>query len=198
MKKKNLNIPKPSPEEVQYYLNFWDSNADLKLSDSSLKYLFSKTYPQNNNLEEVLIKVCTLKSLFGLIIFSPITVAKHIISLEIDSKFLKDDLMIVNEIASVNISTNRIINFYSFATKYCSFHKPNIYLKYDYHVSKLLKHHEQTDKFDEFTEMELRYYDKYHEVFINFRKKYGLDLFSLEQIERYLYLAGKKYFPQNY
>lgn len=71
-------------------------------------------------------------------IFSPSKVAKHIIDLHIDERLAAGDVTLVNEIARVDMDNGTVGNFYSFATKYCSHHKPLDYPIYDSYVVKLL------------------------------------------------------------
>ena len=67
-------------------------------------------------------------------------------NLGIDEKLENNVLDIVNKIAKVKISDNKEINYYSFATKYCSFHKPEIYPIYDSFIEKILMNF-KNDKF---------------------------------------------------
>jgi hypothetical protein len=87
-----MEIIRPSSKEVNKYLKLWDSLENYVLQESSLRKLFSVTYPLNNNLNDVLIKVCSLNDFYSTNIFSPFTVAKHIVSLDIDEKLNRDDL----------------------------------------------------------------------------------------------------------
>jgi len=103
-----------------------------------LNKLFFETYPLNNDLDDVLIKVCSLNDFYSTNIFSPFSVAKHIVSLGIDESLARNDLEIVNIIAKVKMNGGKIKNFYSFATKYCSHHKPTVYPIYDSYVDKML------------------------------------------------------------
>jgi len=75
--KNNLDITKPSQIEVEHYLKLWDSLENYTLQESSLRKLFTKTYPLNNDLDDVLIKVCSLNDFYSTNILSPFTVAKH-------------------------------------------------------------------------------------------------------------------------
>ena len=136
--KNDLNIIRPSKIEAGHYLKLWNSLENYTSQESSLRKLFTKTYPFNNNLDDVLIKVCALNDLYSTNIYSPFTVAKHIIALKIDSRFVKDNLEIVNKIAEVKMKGGTMKRFYSFATKYCSHHKPTIYPIYDSYVEKML------------------------------------------------------------
>jgi hypothetical protein len=128
-----MEIIRPSSKEVNKYLKLWDSLENYVLQESSLRKLFSVTYPLNNNLNDVLIKVCSLNDFYSTNIFSPFTVAKHIVSLDIDEKLNRDDLSLVNEIANIKMRGDKSKNFYSFATKYCSHHKPIVYPIYDFY-----------------------------------------------------------------
>ncbi|MFC1810732.1 hypothetical protein ACFLZH_04485 [Patescibacteria group bacterium] len=193
-----MRIIKPSEKEIFKYLKKWDSLESYVLQESSLRKLFTKTYPKNNDLDEVLIKVCSLNDFYSTNIFSPFKVAKHIVKLNIDKKLKQGDLDIVNKIAVVRMKKNIKKNFYSFATKYCSHHKPKDYPIYDYFVEKMLMYFKKLDGFSTFKKDDLKKYDRFKTILIDFQKHYGLKKFNLKQIDQYLWLAGKKYFPKKY
>ena len=147
---KKPEISKPSKSEVEHYLKLWDSLESYSLQESSLKKLFTKTYPLNDNMDDVLIKVCALNDFYSTNIFSPFTVAKHIVSLGVDDFIKNGDLTIVNKIAEVKMNGGKIKNFYSFATKYCSHHSPEVYPIFDSYVEKLLILCKKNDNFSTF------------------------------------------------
>ena len=194
---RELEIPKPSGKQVENYLKLWDSLENYVLQESSLRKLFSKTYPLNNSLDEVLIKVCSLNDFYSTNIYSPFTIAKHIVALNIDDSLSKHDIRIVDRIARVKIN-GRKFNFYSFATKYCSHHKPRTFPIYDFYVEKMLWYYRERSKFFKFSKPDLKSYPKFKQILESFRKYYGLKKYDLKQIDQYLWLAGKKYFPRNY
>lgn len=193
-----MTISTPSEKELLKYLKLWDSLENYVSQESSLRKLFTKTYPKNDNLDEVLIKVCSLNDFYSTNIFSPFIIAKHIIKSNIDEKLDKSDLEIVNKIASIAVNKNRKINFYSFATKYCSHHKPTIYPIYDSFVEKMLMHFKKKDKFSKFKKSELKEYPRFKSILTEFQSFYGLNSFNLKQIDQYLWLAGKESFPKKY
>jgi hypothetical protein len=193
-----MKIRRPSEIEVKEYLDKWSYLENYVLQESSLKKLFTKTYPLNNDMDEVLIKVCSLNDFYSTNIFSPFKVAKHIVSLKIDLRLEKNDLGLVNDIAKVKVNDKKEINFYSFATKYCSHHKPAIYPIYDSFVDKLLMYFKKSDKFSVFKNSDLRNYSRYKEILIDFQNFYSLENFDLKEIDKYLWQAGKKYFPKSY
>ena len=193
-----MKIIRPSEKVVIEYLDKWDNLENYVLQESSLKKLFTRTYPLNNNMDEVLIKVCSLNDFYSTNIFSPFKVAKHIVSLKIDSRLENNDLELVNDIAKVKVNDKKEINFYSFATKYCSHHKPTIYPIYDSFVDKLLMYLKKRDRFSVFTNSDLKNYSRYKEILLDFQKFYFLENFSLKVIDKYLWQAGKDYFPKTY
>lgn len=195
---KILEINKPSKSEIKKYLKLWNSLENYSLQESSLKKLFTKTYPSNNDLDDVLIKVCALNDFYSTNIFSPYTVAKHIVALKIDVSLDEDDLRLVNKIASVKMNGDKNINFYSFATKYCSHHKPTVYPIYDSYVEKMLMYFKKKDNFFDFERLDLKTYVKFRNVLMKFREYYKLQEFNLKQIDQYLWQVGKKYFPRKY
>jgi len=194
----SLRIPNPSKTEVKKYLLLWNSLENYTLQENALRKLFTKTYPLNSDTDDVLIKVCALNDFYSTNIFSPFTVAKHIVDLKIDGNLAKDDLGIVNKIASVKMNGGKSINFYSFATKYCSHHKPTVYPIYDSYVEKILIYLKKKDNFADFSRNDLRSYVKFKDILLKFRKYYVLQQFDLKQIDQYLWQAGKKYFPRKY
>lgn len=195
---KNLDIPEPSKSEVENYLKQWNSLENYSLQESSLDKLFLKTYPLNNDIDDVLIKVCALNDFYSTNIFSPFTVAKHIVALKIDKALLEDDLEVVNKIGRVRMNGNKEINFYSFATKYCSHHKPLVYPIYDSYVEKILIYFRNKEDFFDFTRQDLREYEKFRTILLKFREFYKLESFNLKEIDQYLWQLGKRHFPRKF
>ncbi len=193
-----MNIPTPSPKEIQHYLKKWDSLDSYVSQESSLKKLFSKTYPQNTELDDVLIKVCALNDFYSTNIFSPFAVAKHIVALNIDQNLSEDNLETVNKIAYVEVKDGIFKNFYSFATKYCSHHKPTVYPIYDSYLKKILMYFKKKDKFCTFKSADLKTYSEFKNILLKFREFYGLESFDLKQIDKYLWQLGKEYFSRKY
>lgn len=55
-----------------------------------------------------------------------------------------------------------------------------------------------TDKFADFENEDLKDYKKYKNIFLAFRKFYGLEKYSLKELDKYLWQVGKKYYPRKY
>lgn len=199
--RKNRNredIPRPSGDEVIKYLRLWDNLESYRFQEEALDKLFFVTYPSNVLMEDVLVKVSTLNDFYSTNIFAAYKVAKHIIYLNIDERLNNGDITLVDDIAKIEMDNGNIKNFYSFATKYCSHHKPLDFPIYDSFVDTLLKYFRDTDNFYEFKNDDLKDYVRFKNILIEFRRYYGLEQFNLKEIDKYLWLLGKEKFPKNY
>jgi hypothetical protein len=187
----------PSSEVVNRFLDDWRNVNNYVLQERSLKLLFGKFCPENVQIEHVLLKVSTLNDFYSTNIFNKYAVASHIVTLDVDRRLVQGDETLVNEIAKVPIGT-KVKNFYSFATKYCSHHRPTEYPIYDQYVEKMLMHFAKKDRFHSFQKLELKSYKRFVEVILAFRKHYELSDFSLREIDIYLWLGGKEAFPPKF
>lgn len=142
-------------------------------------------------------KASTLNDFYSTNIFSIYPVAKHICALDIDARLKAGDVTLVGDIQYVPIGDTEK-NFYSFATKYCSHHNPLDYPIYDSYVDEVLRYFRNRDSFSDFQDGDLKDYVKFKGILIDFRAFYGLDKFSLKQIDQYVWQLGKDYFPKNY
>ena len=190
-------IPQPSVESISKYLNEWNTLEKYTLQESSLGRLFHVHCPNNRDIESILLKVSALNDFYSTNIFDTYTVAKHILSLDIDSRLKSGDQTLVNEIALVNTGTKKR-NFYSFASKYCSHHYPEAFPIYDSYVDKMLRHYRKADKFNKFNNKDLKSYPKFINIIEALREFYNVNSYSLRQLDIFLWLAGKEYLPNSY
>ncbi|MBC8472931.1 MAG: hypothetical protein H8D56_26010 [Planctomycetes bacterium] len=187
----------PSPESISKYLEKWNTLENYILQEQALNHLFHNLCPTNNKIEDVLLKVSALNDFYSTYIFDTYTVAKHILSKNIDSRLRNKDYSLINDIAQVAIKS-KTRNFYSFASKYCSHHKPDDFPIYDSFVEKMLMYYKKVNKFHKFKKKDLKSYDIFIEIISTFQRSYSLNNFSLRQIDIFLWLAGKEFFPKNY
>ena len=196
------DIPAPSENEVKVYLAKWDSLTHYPEQETALNLLFQQTYKNNNNISEVLIKCSVLNDFYGTNIFKIYPVAKHIISIGFDEKLHYNDLQLVNNLSEghgiKNNKTQKEMRLYSFASKYCSHHKPDIYPIYDSYVEKVLIHFRKTYNFADFKNDELKDYVVFNNVIRQFMDTYSLNMFSIKEIDQYLWLLGKDMFPKKF
>jgi len=193
----DVAVPNPSIEQVEFYLEKWDGLENYRLQEEALNKLFLELCPRNADISDVLLKASTLNNFYSTNIFSIYPVAKHICSLDIDSRLKAGDVTLVRDIQYLTISDTQK-NFYSFASKYCSHHNPLGYPIYDSFVDEVLRYFRNRDGFLEFQDGDLKDYIKFKIILNDFRTFYGLDKYNLKQIDQYVWQLGKDYFPKNY
>ena len=196
-KKSDINVPNPSVEQIEQYLSLWDSLENYSLQEDALDKLFFELCPKNTDISDILLKASTLNDFYSTNIFSIYPVAKHIRSLDIDDRLKDGDVTLVGDIQHIAIN-DAAKNFYSFATKYCSHHNPLDYPIYDSYVDEVLRYFRDRDGFSNFINSDLKKFDQFKNVLIDFRVFYGLGQFNLKQIDKYIWQLGKDYFPKKY
>ncbi|MBA2846610.1 hypothetical protein HNP88_000794 [Methanococcus maripaludis] len=191
-----LNIPKPCADEVEHYLNEWNTLKKYVLQEDALNKLFNELCPKNDSMADILIKVSTLNDFYSTNIKSTVTVAEHILRLNIDERLENCDEKLVNDIAGVVYENGRTIRHYSFASKYCSHHKPSDYPIYDSNVGSVLKHFRDTDQFSDFSDKKLKEYTSFKKIIFKFKEFYELKEYTVKEIDRYLWQVGRNNFSK--
>jgi hypothetical protein len=177
---------------------------DINEPDLALFELFAH-YPKNVDSGHVLLKVVALNALYSTMIrvYSKITptvyeVAHHIVAMgkEVDSGLEVGLPGLVLKISKLRKGENTFHN-YSFATKYCSFHRPESYPIYDSRVYEYLRQLRNRGKHKggglrQFKNEELWNYPKFKGIVDEFQVHYGLQEFTYKQIDAFLYLEGGK------
>lgn len=192
------DIPEPSNEEVMAYIERWESLENYRQQEEALDKLFFSTYPKNEDISDVLIKVSALNDFYSTNIFSPYQVAKHIVMLQMDERLNNCESALVDDLSKVKMENGTIKKFYSFATKYCSHHRPLDYPIYDSFVDKVLRYFRDADQFALFGNNDLREYTSFKQILLQFRQYYQLEQFNLKEIDKYLWQLGKVFFPKNF
>jgi len=190
-------IPEPCPNILEHYLVKWNALENYHLQEDALNKLFYQLCPHNKTIEDVLLKCATLNDFYSTNIFSIYPVAKHILNLKIDERLKKGDITLVNEIQHIIIG-GKNHNFYSFATKYCSHHNAEDFPIYDSYVEQVLLYFQKEHEFSNFKRKDLKDYKTFKRALIDFRNHYKLAEYSLKQIDQYIWLLGKEYFPKKY
>lgn len=183
----------PSPQEVAEYEQKWNTLADYVNQENALNKLFFELCPENKDMSDILIKCSSLNDFYSTNIFKVHNVAKHFLNQNIDERLAMGDLNLVMDLANLEINGKKFF-FYSFATKYCSHHRPDMYPIYDSYVNKLLKYFRNRDGFMAFKEANLKEYISYYNIIQSFKSFYGLQAFSVKQIDKYLWQLGKEAF----
>lgn len=195
MFKENVTIEKnlPSIEKVNEYIQKWDQLDDYVSQERALDKLFLQLCKYNDCIEDILIKCSALNDFYSTNIFKVHNVAQHYLYKDIDRRLNEGDITLVEDLAHITIN-GKPFYFYSFASKYCSHHRPEVYPIYDSYVHKLLKYFKNRDKFCKFKETDLKNYQSYIEIIQAFQQFYNLYSFSVKKVDKYLWQLGKEAF----
>ena len=163
-------------------------DRENELSELALAELF-RQYPHNGELTHILLKVVAVNSLYRTNIFALEAVARHIRSNvpDIDALVASGSPEVVNTIARISIGGKKF-NFFSFATKYCSWHNPEAYPIYDSRVDDYLWTLQKQSHFAGFLHADLWDYPKFLNIVTSFREFYGLGSFTFKDLDKFLYL----------
>jgi hypothetical protein len=140
-------------------------------------------------VEDVLIKVVLLNSLYNTHVFAVMPMARHIRDLGIDEDLAAGSPELVDRIAKLTM-LGKTRRHYSFATKYCSWHRPDEYPIYDSLVAKLLWAYRREHRFAQFSRRHLQEYPKHKEVVAAFRRHFGLAQVSFRQLDKFLWITS--------
>jgi len=121
--------------------------------------------------------------------------SKYIKSIDIDNALAEGEPTIVDKIANEHgiLKTKGIGNrsFYSFATKYCSWHNDKAYPIYDSFVHKILVAYKKKDHFSVFNDTDLRNYIRFKEIIFDFKNYYSLEQFNLKEVDKFLWIYSR-------
>ncbi len=198
----NETLTLPSAENVKRACA--EFNADINIPDPALFELFTH-FPKNTELDHVLLKVVALNFLYSTRIrantiysqtdekYAPTVydVARHIVDQNIDEALSRGDEAVVTLIANINVA-KRNHYYYSFATKYCSFHQPDRYAIFDSRVTKYLWQLKKAGGISKFQQQALWNYPDLKKIIDELRLRYQLQDFSYKKIDKFLYLEGGK------
>jgi hypothetical protein len=183
----------PNRENVQSKIDKF--NREEEAIETALALLIGR-YPLNTEIREVYVKVKVLNVLYATQILGIGKVAERIVECAIDSRLERGDPDVVAAIANVQFKGKNRCN-YSFATKYCSWHRPEKYPIFDSRVAACLVAYRSQglpDPFAKFVGDDLWNYLKFLDVVKAFRTRYHLEDFSFKDIDKFLYETGSDYF----
>lgn len=190
MKKNAPVLEIPTADFVRSRILQFD--RDNHVAEEALAMLID-AFPNNTDLRHVLLKVTAINALYNTQIHGLYRVAEHVFERSIDNRLAAADLGVIDAIAIVDFR-GKTRNNYSFATKFCSWHRPDLFPIWDSRVERCLRGYQRQDRFDVFTESDLWQYARFRTVIESFRRHYQLGAFSLKDIDKFLYQQGQAHF----
>ena len=187
----------------------YDKMEGYRIQEELLTLLMQK-YPHHNNKMGVETKVKLLNLFYSTGIQATSAMANHICEeiKDIDKRLGRGDLSLVEEIATLNLKNETTRFNYSFATKYCAYHKPKKYPIYDSIVANtftslfekglLPKYNlgkRNLESSNIYTksgfEKKLKNYEFFVKLYKYFMELYDLNGFSFREVDSYIWGAFK-------
>ncbi len=158
-------------------------------AESTIRELLA-TYGQNTQLEHVLTKVVTINALYHARVLDvdlhPLAI--HIWKIgDLDSKLKQGNPDAVDAIWK---SQGTRKHYFSFATKFCSWHNHEAYAIYDLNMWEALRAYKSKELGFQFKDSECKDYACFHAIVKRFQAAYDLDGYSLKDVDKFLWLVG--------
>ena len=182
----------PTLENVLAVWKEWLGDRYAQSADRVLTAIFQSILPLNKEEDDIRVKCEVLNELYSTVIFDTATVARHISLANIDERLLRADITLVDAIKEVTFTSGRSRELYSFTTKYCHFHRPDIYPIFDRYVCEALWHINKEHEFSGLlTQKEcMRTYTIFVRVLHDFCEHFGIKGLSYKQVDKYLWSYG--------
>lgn len=181
-------LPVPA-SSIDDEIHAFDTEPSTALAEASISALIA-AFRQNHAMNHVLLKVVAINRLYRarVLDMDMENLARHVV--EIDSL---DTLIASGAPEAVPLicdCTTVQRKYYSFATKFCSWHNQSAYSIWDGNVDVALWAYKQQDSFADFKRGSLRNYNAFLRTAKAFRSYYGLENYSLKSIDKFLWQVG--------
>lgn len=175
-----------------------NNNGTCGIFEGTLNKLIT-AYPNHHDFDEVLVKCMCINTAYSTMLNKNdlVEIADGIAkSIAFSTYISTHPVNAVNFIAS--IGTHR---HYSFATKYCALHFPNLYPIFDKFAFEALRYYNDPKngykpfRNKNITKTACQNYQNYIDIYNEFINAYGLHTFSYREIDKYLWHFAKNNFP---
>ena len=184
-------LPTPTQELVSQRVQEFDTDAQTATVDRVVDHVFSER-PTNTSIDDVLTKVVVLNGLYSTQIYAVYAAAKHIVALDIDGRLESGDLELVEKIARMEFSDGKERCNLSFASKYCSWHQPDLFQILDSYVTDLLWGYQKQHSFGDFRyKKDLEIYPQFVNAVDQFCNHFGLAGVSRRNVDKFLWIEGR-------
>jgi len=186
-----MNITVPSREDAQRALMEYEhGDSSYGHVDRAISSLVAQ-YRTNDKIEPVLLKATVINSLYSTNVYGIYAMAEHIVAVGVDQYLAEKSPDVVDHIADATIGGKKRC-FYSFASKYCSFHDPETYPIYDSVVWWMLQQLRNAGAIRKFKNSELDHYSGFQRLMIEIRDKLEMSDLSLRQFDKAFWIIGKQ------
>lgn len=194
-----MELITPTAERVREACGKFDrENEDV---EAALTELF-RQYPRNVDLSHVLLKVSAVNTFYSTRIYLYSSKVPDLLDLathihenaeSIDAGLAAGTCHTVDLVGEIEVAPKGKRNYFSFASKYCSWHNQNEYPIWDSNVARYLgRLRKETGFAPEFNIHGHWKYPAFRAAMDDFKKTYELGEFSFKQIDKFLWCHGEK------
>jgi hypothetical protein len=182
-------LRRPTIEYVTEECKEFDLEPSTQLGENALSQL-QDCFPQNVDPAHVILKAIALNRLYSARVQDQHVemIAREIAKRGIDPLLAVGSANAIDQI--VECCNER--RYFSFATKFCSWHNPKAYVIYDGNVDECLWRYKRQDQFSRFWRYELEDYGRLAEIIADFQTYYQLGDVSVRDIDKFLWRVGDK------
>jgi hypothetical protein len=184
-----MTLPTPTIDLVQEECAEFDKEPFTELAEEALAQLLTQ-FRRNTKVSHVLLKVIALDRLYSTRIqyVDLVPLAHHITDLNIDEAIEQGSPNAVDLIWNCA----EIRKYYSFATKFCSWHNPDSYPMHDHYVDECLWAYKNQYPFYAFHREDMYDYEKFRPIVSAFREHYKLTSCSFKELDKFLWRMGNR------
>lgn len=197
---------KPSVAEIERCKEKWSNDPDYKryvVAEKALNKVFQHRDADYLSDVDLMTKVSLLNDLYSTQIWSTYKVVEHYQTVNgLSERMAEGDLSLIKDLRKVEMGKkdlsevemgkkNTTRNCYSFATKFCSHHFPDLFPIYDSVVDEMLWQLKQRDNFANFHRKDLKVYEKFVGVINQLQDYYNLTDYSYKDIDVMLWVTGR-------
>lgn len=178
-------LPEPTKDLLAKAQQDFDNSNDS--TERALTEVVTR-FPGNTDEAYVLLKVAAINQLYSTQIYAVREVARRIVDLKIDPLLDAGSLEFVDQIAELTLG-EKVRHNLSFAGKYCSWHRRDIYPIYDSYVEECLWCYRGQFGLS-FARSDLWKYPGFVAAVSEFRNRFGLGDLSFKEIDKFLWSQG--------
>lgn len=167
----------------------FDSVEKYRVVEEALRWLFDET-PGNDDLRSVLLKVVAVNSLYSTQVFATFDLATHIVRSNLDRLLDGRAPKAVEAIAHVEFAGKKK-RLYSFASKYCSWHRPDNFPIMDRMVKDVLWAYREPVGL-RIRRADLEEYEAFCYALEQFVGHYGLASMKWKDLDKGLWMLGRQ------
>ena len=155
-----------------------------------LSKMFAEDFCLENEFNTIFARAAALNTIYSTHVFKIYDMVKNINNEEFNKLVKEGNPDAVDKIRYVEVNKDgKKIDYYSFATKYCSFCNPDKYPIYDRNVEYVLRYLKDVEGFESFKLTDLKKYKTFIDLIDTLKEKYKLSC-NYKDLDHYLWGAG--------